>query len=389
MIPPGDVHELRHLSPQERRDDYNDGGESVTGSVTGSVGSAEDLNPIRIDKIMAKEIDRLSIKDRNAIYEEIHGVSTMAIEETSELMEESLKNFSMELNKIDAKLKRAYNVIANQETTETTETTTTTNALSKEIVESKDFRLRFLRCVSFDPSQAAERMVQFFELLQRVYGIENLKKFDGTMDFFIGGTAEQNAFRAGYIQLLPFRDRSGRRILSFVTDALSLDHIIRFKIFMYMVFVAGEDPETQRNGVVMLFWPGTLELQLPSPSYRKLVGQYIRCSPTRIISFHFCFPPTPFFLMLRTVISAALQVAKRITRVKVHTGERTELQYQLMGFGIPVSLIPTTGTGTLKTKVFLQWAKARKILESSRKKKQHHANNNIIIINNNNNNNNN
>lgn len=44
-----------------------------------------------------------------------------------------------------------------------------------------------------------------------------------------------------------------------------------------------------------------------------------------------------------------------------------ELQYQLMGFGIPVSLIPTTGTGTLKTKVFAQWAKARKLLESLRK----------------------
>jgi len=43
-----------------------------------------------------------------------------------------------------------------------------------------------------------------------------------------------------------------------------------------------------------------------------------------------------------------------------------ELQYQLMGYGIPVNLIPTTGTGTLKTKVFAQWAKSRKLLESCR-----------------------
>jgi len=45
-----------------------------------------------------------------------------------------------------------------------------------------------------------------------------------------------------------------------------------------------------------------------------------------------------------------------------------ELQYRLMGYGIPVNLIPTTGTGTLKTKVFAQWAKARMLLESYRKK---------------------
>ena len=45
-----------------------------------------------------------------------------------------------------------------------------------------------------------------------------------------------------------------------------------------------------------------------------------------------------------------------------------ELQYQLMGFGIPVTLIPTTGTGTLKTKTFTQWVKARKSIESLRNK---------------------
>jgi hypothetical protein len=45
-----------------------------------------------------------------------------------------------------------------------------------------------------------------------------------------------------------------------------------------------------------------------------------------------------------------------------------ELQYRLMGYGIPVNLIPTTGTGTLKTKIFAQWAKARMLLENHRKK---------------------
>lgn len=217
MTPPHE-HELRHLSPHERRNsndnDCNNDGESVEGSI----GSAEEIiNPKRIDKLMAREIDRLSIQDRNAIYEEIHGVSIMAIEENPQLLEESLKNFQIELDKIDSKLKHAYDLIANQET----------DYLSKQIIQGKDFRLRFLRCVSFDPSEAAERMVQFLELLRRVYGIEALKKFDGTMDFFIAENSEQAAFRAGYIQLLPFRDRSGRRILCFVTDALTLDHMIR------------------------------------------------------------------------------------------------------------------------------------------------------------------
>jgi len=42
--------------------------------------------------------------------------------------------------------------------------------------------------------------------------------------------------------------------------------------------------------------------------------------------------------------------------------------YELMGYGVPVSLIPITGTGTLKVKNFLQWIKARKLLEIEMKR---------------------
>lgn len=41
-----------------------------------------------------------------------------------------------------------------------------------------------------------------------------------------------------------------------------------------------------------------------------------------------------------------------------------EMQYELMGYGVPVSLIPITETGTLKTKTFVQWIKARKLLDA-------------------------
>lgn len=137
---------------------------------------------------------------------------------------------------------------------------------------------------------------------------------------------------------------------------------------MYLNWVAAEDAETQRNGIVLLFWPGCKELRLPSRDYRKVVGEFALCSATRPVAFHLCFRPTPFYILVRATFTAVIKIAKMVSRVKVHIGERLELQYQLMGYGIPVSLIPTTGTGTLKTKVFLQWVKARKIIESAHKK---------------------
>jgi hypothetical protein len=96
--------------------------------------------------------------------------------------------------------------------------------------------------------------------------------------------------------------------------------IFQLKIFLYMVFVGGEDEETQRNGIVMLFWPGSRELLLPASKHRGLVQRAFTGVPTRFASFHFCFPSTPFFQMARMMISITLKSGNGITRVKVHTG---------------------------------------------------------------------
>lgn len=45
-------------------------------------------------------------------------------------------------------------------------------------------------------------------------------------------------------------------------------------------------------------------------------------------------------------------------------GEDTELRYTLQGFGIPIDLIPVTGTGNIKTPHLKQWINIRKIIET-------------------------
>jgi hypothetical protein len=202
-------HPQEHLGRTIRRDDgdYDDDLSSV---------ASTDLNTnmSKVEKLMADEIERLSLEDRNAIYEEIHGVFTMAKEESPELLDDSLSNFQAELNKIDnMEIGFAYDCIANQDR----------NLYSRRLVHDPDFRLRFLRSSFFDPSQAALRMLRFFGVLYELYGRENLQNFDGTMDFFSCDRHDQAAFRTGYLQILPFRDRSGRKILVMVMDALELD----------------------------------------------------------------------------------------------------------------------------------------------------------------------
>ena len=50
-------------------------------------------------------------------------------------------------------------------------------------------------------------------------------------------------------------------------------------------------------------------------------------------------------------------------RINFHTGERQDLAYKLMGFGLPVQLLPTTESGVIKTKNHSQWLKTRQLLE--------------------------
>ena len=54
-----------------------------------------------------------------------------------------------------------------------------------------------------------------------------------------------------------------------------------------------------------------------------------------------------------------------------YAGDRTEISYQLLGYGIPVDLMPLTDSGNVKTKNLWQWLKVRKALEDGKNK---HAN---------------
>ncbi len=194
----------------------------------------EDNDPSRevddseYDKIIANEFGKLSLKQRNELYEEIHGVHTMAIKESPELIEESLKKFQRELDKMDRKSKRSYDIIAKQEG----------NPFSRNMIQGKEFRLRFLRTELFDVPKAVKRMLGYFNnVLGKIWGEDALKRFDGTMNWFLAKDSEQAVFRMGLIQLLPFRDRSGRKIMVCNTDAIQLENSIRVSILCDVMVV--------------------------------------------------------------------------------------------------------------------------------------------------------
>ena len=188
--------------------------------------------------ILSKEWLRLSLKDRIDIQEEIHSVFCIAPEESPEMIHESLKKFSFELdNNIPAEEQRAY--LRCQELC--------SSAKSSCYINEDDFRLRFLRLGLFDIPKAARRMCQFLDCLLEGFGEESLIRPVTLAENF--SKEDLKHLRKGILQILPYRDRLGRRILV-LFPGLNLARIpLRTKVSDCVNTIA-----TECNKIPFLYW---------------------------------------------------------------------------------------------------------------------------------------
>lgn len=157
---------------------------------------------IDIDSMISKELLQLSLRDRNKIDEEIHGVMTLAPEESPEFLEQALLQLAEEIEGIpdNSPAKAAY---------------LQSQGYPNTYVNTKDFRLKFLRCDLFDARKAAGRMLKFLTVASDLFGPQLLHR---PMRFSDLTKGDEKILRKGFVQILPYRDRAGRPIHAWVGD---------------------------------------------------------------------------------------------------------------------------------------------------------------------------
>jgi hypothetical protein len=152
-----------------------------------------------IDDLLSKELQSLSIQKRTKVQEEVHGVTNLCPEENPAMMEEALKSMQQHLDAIQTK--QVYDQLS---------------PLS--YLHTNEWRLKFLRCELYDCKMAAERLVRFTEYMHQEYDLEvlerPLKLSDLETKCGTRGKEVMNSLKSGHTQLLPFRDRSGRRVIA-------------------------------------------------------------------------------------------------------------------------------------------------------------------------------
>lgn len=144
-----------------------------------------------IEKILAKELQNLTVAEREEVYQDIHGVSEVDQEEPG-FVQTSMNMLELELCKIEHQSK-AFQM-----------------ALQQSPRYVRDMYLMFLRCERFLYKSAAERMLRHFDFKLRLFGPDKLCKDITLHDF---NEADLACLQVGFFQLLQTRDRAGRAVL--------------------------------------------------------------------------------------------------------------------------------------------------------------------------------
>lgn len=300
-------------------------------------------DPKDVESLLSAELMRMSIKYKNEIDEEIHGVRCLAPEETPQFLNMSLHQLAMMLNSLPDEISKAFR--QSQEFPNT-------------YVNTVDFRLRFLRCELFDAEKAALRIAYFLNLCLEYFGVYALQRAIRLSDF---KKNELKSLRKGRAQFLPFRDRSGRRVAAVFPgkEMSSIPEKIKTKIMMYIGWTAGDDVDTQRRGIVVLAWfDKAFDMSdYPLSNKHKLKD----LTTVRSCAVHMCSPDSPVFRFIRAC--ATMRAGHNRMKMRIHIGNTVELIYRLQGYGIPTDVLPITYSGTIKVQVMRQWMRVRNFLE--------------------------
>ncbi|CAJ1965665.1 unnamed protein product [Cylindrotheca closterium] len=289
-----------------------------------------------LDQYLASTMKGLSVQERETALEELNGIVDNKLEATMEVP----AVLDQKLIEMDQHLQR----IKGNSIYETAE------SMNPQYVQNRKFRIMFLRGKRYDPKEAAEQMLDFFESKLMLFGKEKLCK-DITLDDM--DEEDRLSIRKGGVQLLQ-RDVGGRMICSNMRGAVKHKSIInelRTKYYTFMSMVESE--ETQKKGAIaVLYVVGDYYKDKNGGSGLAKLGNLVKSLPIHWAGFHFCCGDLVQFVMIRALV---LTFPKHLAaKFRCHKGHHLECMYGMRTYGIPASCLPIPDTGENKPPLMYQ-----------------------------------
>jgi hypothetical protein len=201
-------------------DDYPPGHEEA---VALAAEHARQPTPKEIDALIASEMTRLSMEDRERALYDVHGIGEN-VNADSVFRHDRLMELETHLFRI-----LAYKT--------TSSAFSEAAQMSPEYVQNPNLRMKFLRAEHFDVKPAAERLVRFFELKKRLFGRHRLVK-DITLEDLDEDDME-TLESGGVGQVSPLKDMAGRPIVCVLQSLRKYkvpENAVRFYITVYYIY---------------------------------------------------------------------------------------------------------------------------------------------------------
>jgi hypothetical protein len=308
------------------------------------------VDPHELDALIAKELARLSMTDRENLLCEIHGVASKTIE-TPQMIEESLRQLQKEIDAIHPKL-------AFQQARD----------LDPSYVQDPNFLIKFLRAKRFDHSVAAKDVVDFFELKLELFGA-SLLVTDITQEHL--DQDDLYGLYKGMGMDLPFRDRAGRLVFFQLAQPFTIPLRATLRKTFYALSSLSDDIETQKNGFVFVSY--TVGQHLPwyqLRQRRELNRGWVKLNsiPIRMEVLHVCTDASLWRAIISVFLFATTTWAR--TRLREHIGDHKHVIASLKAYGIPTHGFPVTEDGTILRHLCSDRWKKRRWQEQMRKQRR-------------------
>ena len=209
------LNQTSYVSSGRRRRNNSNKAKRSTKNKKSSAAGADNISNNPNDKhsdlssLIASELTKLSIEDRDKALEEVHGVVENT-EEDPEEMETLYFQVKEELKRI--RYKQAYEKAA---------------FLSNSYVTDPEFVLPFLRADNYNPRSAAIRLAEYFKYKLELFGEHTLVRdimYDDLSD------DDKAVLHSGFVQSLPASDRAGRHVI-----VCNMDELLKTGTMMNMV----------------------------------------------------------------------------------------------------------------------------------------------------------
>lgn len=312
------------------------------------------LNLEELEKVWAKVYNEKPVDERERLTNELHGVSSRAVPESPQMIDAALIAFQEEVDRsVSDSLTQAYHRACEMNST---------------YVQSVPFRLKFLRAELFDVKKAVLRYFRNLDFLWDKFGDIALMRQLYMSDL---NNDEMKFLKKGFIQILPFRDTVGRRIVAHLGSnggtEFALETVERVATYIQYSII-GEDETSQLMGSITLHILNEDSIINLQSIGKNSVTRFFEAMPVRITGWHTCLSSSLRSRAIKALVLWFIQGDLRLL-TRFHIGSQTECDYALRSFGIPTENIPRSSTGTIKNAYHKSYLKTRSLIEDRRKER--------------------